>query len=368
MKLLTIIVLGMTLPSAASAAGGEEVVLVSPAAPGPEAAAALDKFREGMAARGVPVTAIPAEELQDARQAALTGGSSTVVKLEERGGKSELRASNALTGKDMTNSFIAAKPAPAPAAAAPAVPATQPQAPVASPPAKAAAPEPRASLGLERNHIGLSVGMSNLKKNEDTLNVLAANNAGAGVRETKTTGRFRLFYEHYFGEQYGLGLAAGISKGGQVIYDVSGRTLNIDADPKSAMLYLIRRFGGHFGLYLGGGADFYSLTAGDSSNLAGFPTTSGNFSGSLTAPHGEAGLILGAGSFSLRLSLKQTFGGGTELSRSNNGTKYRLTVVNGKNLSYKAEGQPLGANEKYFQLDPGGFASAVTINYAFAGW
>lgn len=371
MKIIALLSLGLLLPRQASAAGAGEVVLVSPSSPGPAAAAALDKFRADMAARGVPVTEIPAEELQDARQAALAGGASSVVKVEERAGKPELRAYDAVSGKDITKSFV--RPvAVQPAQEHPAQPEVQPT-PAPSVVEVKPGPSEKASAenssDFKRNYLGLSVGMNNLRRNEDSLNVLAANNAGAGIRETKTTGRFRLFYEHYFGEKYGLGLAAGISKGGQIIYDVSGRTLNIDAAPRSAMLYVIRRFGRHFGLYLGGGADFYSIVAADPSNLAGFPGTSGDFKGSLTAPHGEAGLMLTAGSFSLRFSLKQSLGDGTEeLTRSNNGAKYRLIVRDGKTLSYKAAGQALASNEKYFRLDPGGFASVVTLNYSFAGW
>jgi hypothetical protein len=89
----------------------------------------------------------------------------------------------------------------------------------------------------------------------------------------------------------------------------------------------------------------------------------------MTAPHGEAGLVFSAGNFSLRFSLKQTLGEGTnEITRSANGTNYRLLVRNNNTLSYKTAGQALAANEKYFRTDLGGFASAVTINYSFENW
>ena len=324
-----------------------------------------------MAARGIPVTEIPADEVQDARQAALAGGTSAVVEVKEQNGKPELRAYDAVSGKDITKSLKAPKPVPLPPPAQAAAPAPASQLPAAAsaakPPVTAARPQERGTF--KRNYMGLSLGVGNLKKNEDSLDTLAANNSGAAVRQSKATGRFRLFYEHYFSESYGIGAMAGASKGGQTVYDVSGRTLNIDDDPKTATLYLIRRFGRHFGLYLGGGADFYSITAADPSNLAGFPATSGNFQGNLTAPHGEAGLMLTAGGFSLRLILKQAFGSGTnELTRSYNGAKYRLIVRDAKTLSYKPTGQPLASNEKFFQLDPGSLISAVTINYAFAAW
>ncbi len=376
MKLSVLLFLGLLLPRTTSAAGAGEVVLVSPASPDQAASAELAKFREDMAARGIPVTEIPADEVQDARQAALAGGTSAVVEVKEQNGKPELRAYDAVSGKDITKSLTAPKPVPLPPPAQAAAPAPQPPAPAPQPPASAPAPKPPVTASkpqghgaFRRNYLGLSLGVGDLKKNEDSLDTLAANNSGATITQSKATGRFRLFYEHYFSESYGIGAMAGVSKGGQIVYDVSGRTLNIDADPKTATLYLIRRFGRHFGLYLGGGADFYSITVADYGNLSGFPASSGNFQGSLTAPHGEAGLMLTAGGFSLRFTLKQAFGSGTdELTRSYNGAKYRLIVKDAKTLSYKPTGQPLASNEKFFQLDPGGLISAVTVNYAFAAW
>jgi hypothetical protein len=157
--------------------------------------------------------------------------------------------------------------------------------------------------------------------------------------------------------------------GGQTMYDVGNQTLNIESNPKTATLYFIRRFRRHFSAYLGGGADMYSFELEDPSNLAGVPAGPGNFEGDMTAPHGEARLVLSAGNFSLRFSLKQTLGEGTdEITRSSNGTDYRLIVRNKNTLSYKTSGQALASNEKYFRTDLGSFASAVTINYSFANW
>ncbi len=80
-------------------------------------------------------------------------------------------------------------------------------------------------------------------------------------------------------------------------------------------------------------------------------------------------MALSAGNFSLRFSFRKILAGKSgELTTIVNGAKYRLTVKNDKTLSYKPEGQPLGANEQLYKADFGGTAAAVALVYSFANW
>lgn len=339
--------------------GGQNPVALAPSS---TQNADFDKVASDIISRSNTATVIPVEEADLSQVGLLNNGGPVII--VDPGAKSGYKIYDGVTGADITrkfNSELGSKEDPT------AAPKPEPQQPKALKPV--VKPQPKEPVGFKKNHIGLSAGMSNLKKNEDSFEVLAANNSGAQVTQTKTTGRFRLFYEHYFSEKYGLGLAAGTGMGGQTVYDAGNQTLNIESNPKTATLYFIRRFGRHFSAYLGGGADMYSFELEDPSNLAGVPAGPGNFEGSMTAPHGEAGLVFSAGNFSLRFSLRQTLGEGTnEITRNSNGTDYRLIVRNKNTVSYKTSGQGLAANEKYFRTDFGGFASAVTINYSFANW
>jgi len=335
--------------------GGQNAVVLAPSSiQGTD----LDKVASGI----FPGALIPAEEA-DVRQAGLLNNGGPVV-VADPGAKGGYRVYDGASGADITRKFnavLSGKGSANPVAA------PEPE-PVKSRKIESR-PQPKVKSSFKHNHIGLSAGMSNNRKNEDSFEVLAANNSGAQVTPTRTTGRFRLFYEHYFSRKCGIGLAAGTGLGGQTMYAVGNRTLNIESNPKTATLYFLRRFGRHFSAYLGGGADIYSFELEDPSNLAGVPAGPGNYEGNITAPHGEAGLVLSAGNFSLRFSLKQTLGEGTnELTRNSNGTDYRLIVRNNNTLSYKASGQALASNEKYFKTDLGGFASAVTLNYSFGNW
>ena len=338
--------------------GGQSAVVFVPSS---AQGAALDKVVLDVSSKGNTVTVIPVEEA-DIRQAGLlnSGGSVIVADPSLKGG---YKVYDGASGADITkkfNSGLVDKEEPA--VAAEPVP-EQPK--IIKPAAKL---QPKERTIFKKNHIGLSAGMTNLKKNEDSLNMLATN-PNAEASYTKTTGRFRLFFEHYFSERYGLGLAVGAQKGAQSQLDLSNRTLEIEGDPKSATLYVIRRFGRHFGVYLGGGVDLTAITLDDPSNLAGVPSGAGAFEGQITAPHAEAGLIFSAGNFSLRLSLKEIMGEGTdELTRGANGPKYLLITRNNNSISYKYSGQALAPNEEYFKVDMGGFASAVTLNYAFGNW
>jgi hypothetical protein len=278
-----------------------------------------------------------------------------------------------ISGADITKTFSAK-----PAALKPVVkvePKKEPEpVAVAKPkPVEKPAPAPvSASNGryTSRNHFGISAGMSTLKKNKDSVDSLAQNSSGKqSTTYDNTSGRFRLFYEHDFSAKYGFGMAAGAQKGGDEAYNNSGKTLNITAAPKSATLYITRHFGRHFGLYLGGGVDFMAIDMEDQSDLAGIGVNHSPYKANVMAPNGEAGMILSAGGFSLRFSLKKIMGASSDdISTAANGTNYRLIIRNGKTLAYKTAGQALASNEQYFKLDFGGFSSAVTLNYAFAGW
>lgn len=333
--------------------GGQNAIILSPVS---VQGAELDKTASSISSNAV----IPAEEA-DVFQAGLLNNGGPVV-VAEPGPKGDYKVYDGASGADITRKFkagLAVKEDPRPVAA-----------PIPEP-VKSRKTEPKqhkAKAAFKRNHIGLSAGMTNLEKNEDSLDMLATN-PNAEASYTKTTGRFRLFFEHYFSEKYGLGLAVGAQKGGQSQLDLSNRTLEIDGDPKSATLYVIRRFGRHFGVYLGGGVDLNAITLDDPSNLAGVPSGAGAFEGQITAPHAEAGLMFSTGNFSLRFSLKEIMGEGTaELTRGANGPKYLLITRNNNSISYKYSGQTLAANEKYFKVDMGGFATAVTINDSFANW
>jgi len=339
--------------------GGQNAVVLGPSS---GQSANLDKVAADISAEVNADTIIPAEEA-DVQQARLLNNGGPLIVVDP-GAKSSYKVYDGATGADITKKFKSrleyreeSLPTPEP----------KPAHPKAVEPVEK--PQPQEQVVFKKNHIGLSAGMSNLKKNEDSLDVLAANNSGAQIMQTKTTGRFRLFYEHYFSEKYGIGLAAGTNVGGQTMYDVGSRTLNIEGNSKTVTLYFLRRLGSYFSAYLGGGADMYSFELRDHSNLAGVPVGPGNFEGSVGSPHGEAGLAFSSGNFSLRLSLKQTLGKGTdEITRNANGADYRLIVRNNNTLSYKTSGQALAANERCFRTDLGGFASAVTLNYSFANW
>ncbi|MBI5744674.1 MAG: hypothetical protein HY952_09005 [Elusimicrobia bacterium] len=354
---ITMLVLGVALMAPVAAFAGNAVLVLGPDATEAQRTAA-EKAKAELVARGETVVELPADEAGELRQAAILGGGGPVIAAEGAG----ISVYDGISGKDITKAF---KTGPLVKAA------EKKEAPT---PAKETVPVPRKSTPREdtagiHNRIGLQMGVSNLRKNEDDFEMLAANNAGASSRYTAATGRFRLFYERALSEKYTLGLAAGTAKGGQIVYDQGGKTLNMDVAPKSVTLYLRRDFGRHLGVYAGGGADFVSVVVADGSDLAGIGAQHGNFEGDGTVPHGEAGFILSAGNFSLRFSLVNTFGGSiSPLKASGGGAKYLLTVKGNKTLSYKKEGQPLAAGERYFKADPGGFSSAVTLNYAFACW
>jgi hypothetical protein len=367
-------------------AGQEAVLLISPGTPGADYLSVADKFRSEMSARGIAVTEVSVGEAQDIHQAALAGGSPTIVKIDSVNAKPELHAYDAASGKDISKTFFSApvtskpqpvvetksSPAPVPVAQVsikPIVgtpnPAPEPKPAVVSP----VTPGPSVSVSSERSRLGIGLGMGNLKKNKDSLDTLVQNNSGADYHYDKAVGRFRLFYEHDFSGKYGIGFAAECQKSGATVYEASGKTLNLSASPVGASFYVTRRFGRHFGLYLGGGLDYMNARIEDPSNLAGISGDHLPFKAKIVAPNGEAGIMLGAGDLSLRFSVRKIFGGSSnDLSTSGQSAQYRLIVRDGKTLSYKLKGQALASNEKYFKLDFGGMMSAVTLNYAFAGW
>jgi hypothetical protein len=248
------------LGSPAFCIGGQNSIALMPSS---ALGAALDKVVADASSKGNAVTVISAEEA-DIRQVGLLNNGGPVI-VADPSAKCGYKVYNGASGADITKKFssaladkeksaVAAEPAP-----------EQPK--ITIPAVKI---QPKERTTFKKNHLGLSAGMTNLEKNEDSLNMLATN-PNAEASYTKTTGRFRIFFEHYFSEKYGLGLAVGAQKGGQSQLDLSNRTLEIEGDPKSATLYVIRRFGRHFGVYLGGGVDLTAITLDDPSNLAGVP-------------------------------------------------------------------------------------------------
>ena len=224
-----------------------------------------------------------------------------------------------------------------------------------------------------KNHIGLSIGPSNFKKNEDSLELLGRNNVGGENRYTKTSGRFLLFYERDFSNKYTLGIAAGAEKGGGAEYDNGARTLSINPKPITATFYLMRNFSRHFGLYAGGGVDSTSFVVDDPGNIAGISGGNAPFKGKETTAHAEAGMVFSLKNLSLRFSLRRIFSGNsgditTNLSNGTNQGKYKLIVKNNKTLGAIPVGQSLASNEKPFKIDFGGTAAAVAFSYSFANW
>ena len=280
----------------------------------------------------------------------------------------EFEVRDGVSGADITEAFkaglepeVKAAPKPEPVSVVEVKPApVEPPKPVE----KAAAADQSA---FPRNHIGLSLGMSNLTKNEDSLETLQRGNPGSQIKY-ESTGRVRLFYERGLSTKYTLGLAAELEKGGDVKYDGPGLIFSIIPKRASGSIYVLRNFGKHFGLFLGGGADTISLYVNEGySNMPGNISHPAFTSDMLTA-HAEAGVALSAGNFSLRFSLRKILPTSGELITTANGSKYRLIVKNSNALSYKAEGQSLAANEQYYKADFGGTAAAVSLTYSFANW
>ena len=85
-----------------------------------------------------------------------------------------------------------------------------------------------------------------------------------------------------------------MSRGGDASYDDnSGKTLTVADKNNTVTFYVMRRFGKHFGLYLGGGMQASSFDVLDEGNMAGTASSNGGFKGEMTVPYGEAGLVLG---------------------------------------------------------------------------
>lgn len=375
--IIRIVLMSISLP-ATVVAGQDAVLLLSQETQSADSRTSLDKFKAEMVSRGVSVTEMPADEVQNMHQAALAGGAATVVKMESVDGKTELRAYDAITGKDITKAFNAEQGVKMPVsmveqviavaqvASAPVV-----QAPEAPKPAEkpVAQPAPRETSAFARNRIGLSMGPSNFTKNKDSLEMLQQGNPGSQITYTKTSGRFQLFYERDLSKRYTLGLSGEFEKGGGAKWDNNGRTLSVDPKHKVANIYIRRNFGRHFGLYLGGGADIMSLRVYDPNDMSGIGATDAPFKSDITTAHAEAGVALSAGNFSLRFSLRKILAAeSSEVAAIVNGAKYRLTIKNGKTLSSKSEGQPLGANEQLYKADSGGTAAAISLTYSFANW
>ncbi len=172
------------------------VLILSSGSEAGEARAAVEKYKIDMAGRGISVTEVSADEAQDTDQAAALGGGSPVVKMENRDDKTAFKVYDGASGADITKSFnLAVEPKPAPSVE---LKKKEPQALVAKP-EPIATPKLAAEILVKpaaennyfpKNHIGLSIGPSNFKKNEDSLELLKSANPGSGVTYTKTSGRF----------------------------------------------------------------------------------------------------------------------------------------------------------------------------------
>ncbi len=350
------------------------VLMLSPDMDTVDGRVAVEKFKSDLAAQGVSLTEISADEAQDVGQAGLIADGGPVITTESQAGKIEFKVHDGVSGADITKTFnaksvalkpeVKAEPKKEPASIVVVKPEPEQPKPVEPP---AVRPSPRETTAFARNHIGLSVGPSNFTKNKDSLEMLQQGNPGSQITYTKTSGRFQLFYERDLSKKYTLGLSGEFEKGGGAKWDNNG-TLSVDPKHKAANVYLRRNFGRHFGLYLGGGADMVSLHVVDQANMAG---VGGNvlFKSDVTVPHAEAGVALSAGNFSLRFSLRKILAAESSgLTTTVNGSKARLIIKNGKTLSTKAVGQPLGANEQLYKADLGGTAAAVSLVYSFANW
>lgn len=335
----------------------------------------MEKLKADMALQGLSVAEISADEAQDVNHAAALNGGGPVITTEIRAGKLEFKIQDGASGADITKSFNSKQEAPKaalnPGVKAVAAPVEQKPDPAASSKDEKPTGQPMSGQNkvFRRNHIGFSFGMSDFKKNKDSLEILADNTPGGETRYTTTSGRFMLFYEWTFLKKYALGIAGGLDKGGGVNYSNSGRDLSVEAKPKTATLYLMRKFGSHFGIYAGGGAYIIPFRIFDYGNFAGLAGQNTPFKGQSTAAHAEAGLAFTIKNFSLRFSVRQILAGESgRVVATVNGGKYVLVIKDGATLGTRAADQPFAPGEKLYKADFGGTASAVALTYSFANW
>lgn len=367
LKIATIIVVvnSALLGAAEPPHGRNAVLLLGPGATAEQRAAA-EKLKADLAAEGVQAMEIPAEEAEAFGQAGILSEGGLVV--EAQGDGAGLKIFDGASGKAVKkyglHPPVAEKIAPAPAA-----------------PVKKEKPlKPAAALGTrgtdKKNHIGLTMGHSSLfSRNADSFDALSAGYPGGSVTYDPNHGRFRVFYERTLSQKYSLGVAVGKEVGGSVEYGRNGSTLRLEPEAKTAAIYVIRRFTRGFGLFAGAGGDMYSYTISDPVVFSGNNAVHSTFQGEASGAHAEAGIMLAAGNFSLRLGLKQIlFGDPGDITSNFTGGgsytpgKYRLIVKNGQTLDFKAAGQPLASNEKPFKPDLGGKAVTISLTYAFANW
>ncbi|MCM2268202.1 MAG: hypothetical protein NDI60_10570 [Elusimicrobiales bacterium] len=363
---VTIVLINAALLGAAEPPHGQNAMLLLGPDATAEQRAAAERLKADLAAKGVQVVEIPAEEAEAFGQAGILSEGGLVV--ETQGDGAALKISDGASGKSVKK-FVAAQPVPEKTAPAP-------EAPVK----KEKPLKPAAASGTrgadKKNHIGLSLGHSGLfSRNEDSFDALTAGYPGGSVAYDPNRGRFRLFYERALSKKYSIGIAAGKEMGGSVEYEKNGSTLSLEPEMNTATLYVIRRITRGFGLFAGAGADMYSYTISDPVVFSGNNAVHSTFQGEASGAHAEAGILLAAGNFSLRLGLKQIlFGDPGDITSNFTGGgsytpgKYRLIVRNGQTLDFKAAGQPLASNEKPFKPDLGGKAVTISLNYAFANW
>ena len=374
MKFVIAVIFSLSFAGRVCAAEGlpvkNAVLLVTPETA--EGRAAVEKLKGELAAKGISVAEIPADEAQDPEQAAALNGGGPVITTENRGGKLEFKVLDGASGADITKSFNpgleAPKAALAPdikAVAAPVALAPEPAAPAKQ---EKAAAQPAPAKVFKRNHLGLSLGMSDFRKNRDSLDRLAEN-AGGLPRYTTTSGRVMLYYERGLSKKYTLGIAAGMDKGGGGDYSDGNRTLNVEVKPRTATLYLMRNFGRHFGLYAGGGASVVPFRIFDHGDFAGMNSPHPPFKGQSTPAHAEAGLAFTIKNFALRFSVREIFAGESgRVMTTVNGGRYVLVIKDGMALGTRAADQPYAPGEKPYKADFGGSAYAVALTYSFANW
>lgn len=363
---VTIMVVNAALLGAVEPPHGRNAVLLLGPGATTEQRAAAEKLKTDLAAEGVQAVEIPAEEAESFQQAGILSEGGLVV--ETQGDGASLKISDGASGKAVKKSG-----SPPPVA--------EKIAPVPVTPVKKEKPvKPVAVSGKrgadKKNHIGLTLGHSNLfSRNEDSFDALSAGYPGGAVAYDPNRGRFRIFYERTLSKKYSIGIAAGKEVGGAVEYERGGSALSLEPEMNTATLYIIRRFTRGFGLFAGAGADIYSYTISDPVMFSGNSAVHSTFQGEASGAHAEAGILLAAGNFSLRLGLKQIlFGDPGDITSNFNGGgsytpgKYRLIVKNGQTLDFKAAGQPLASNEKPFKPDLGGKAVTISLTYAFANW
>lgn len=134
------------------------VLVLSPDMETAESHVAVEKLKADLAAQGMSITEIPADEAQDIGQAGLIADGGPVIAAENREGKLEFKVYDGSSGADITTKFnvVAVNNEK-----------RQPVAALSPEPAKKEKTTPKPSsvnkrTALKKNHFGLSIGYVNL--------------------------------------------------------------------------------------------------------------------------------------------------------------------------------------------------------------